>query len=206
MDLDNYSEYDNPLIWPIISLLQEKPTGWMIHTLADALRRQDLLNTLDDDPEKDLFKRNFLLMNALYQLQEILLPKQWLQAQAMDIRLSHNMASAQNQIDLDDPLRGYYLDWRNYNTDAQAVKALLSSFWRRYQSHIGSSKTDPTTSLSSSNQQDLAILDLPADATASQIRRQWRKLALRWHPDRPNGDTEQFRKICEAWQRLDSNT
>ncbi|GAB3531441.1 DNA-J related domain-containing protein [Photobacterium alginatilyticum] len=205
MDLDKYTEYDNPLIWPIISLLQAKPTGWMIHTLADALRQQNLLETLDDDPEKDLFKRNFLLMNALYQLQEMLLPKQWLQAQAMDIRLSHNMASDQNQIDINDPLRDYYLDWRNYNTDAEAVKALLSSFWRRYQSHIGSSHSASSAPLSSANHQDLALLELPADATAGQIRRQWRKLALRWHPDRPNGDAKQFRKVCEAWQRLGSS-
>jgi len=200
MDLDQYSEHDNPLIWPIISLLKEKPSGWMIHTLSEELRQQAILSTLDDDPDKDLFKRNFLLMNALYQLQEILLPQQWLQVQAMDIRLCNNQSATQNQIDKDDPLRSYYLDWDNYHTDIEAIKALLSSFWRRYQSHIGASKA----SVSCPQPHDYAILDLPTDATASQIRRQWRKLALRWHPDRPNGDAEQFRKICEAWQRIGS--
>lgn len=198
MDLDTYTEYDNPLIWPIITLLNGKPSGWMIHTLADSLRQQGILTTLDDDPDKDLFKRNFLLMNALYQLQEILLPEQWLQAQAMDICLTSNQGSVQNQIDTSDPLRSYYLDWRNYHIDAKAVKALLTSFWRRYQSHIGSSKAP----ISNSRSQDLEILKLPTEATPRQIRHQWRKLALRWHPDRPNGDAEQFRKVCEAWQRL----
>ncbi|MCW8331258.1 DnaJ domain-containing protein [Photobacterium sp. SDRW27] len=201
MDLDTYSEHDNPLIWPIISILQKKPSGWMIHTLAQELRQQEIISALDDDPEKDLFKRNFLLMNALYQLQEMLLPQQWLQAQAMDIRLCHNQPSAHHQIDVDDPLRSYYLDWHNYHTDTDVIKALLSSFWRRYQSHIGSSSN---ASIALSQSEDYAILELPEDATASQIRRQWRKLALRWHPDRPNGDAEQFRNICEAWQRLGS--
>ncbi|MDF4599355.1 DnaJ domain-containing protein, partial [Vibrio parahaemolyticus] len=35
-----------------------------------------------------------------------------------------------------------------------------------------------------------------------EIRRQWRKLALRWHPDRENGDAERFRVLCEAWNVL----
>ncbi|WP_299015141.1 DNA-J related domain-containing protein [uncultured Photobacterium sp.] len=198
MDLERNTEYDNPLIWPIISILKEKPSGWMIHTLSEALKQQGLLTTLDDDQEKDLFKRNFLLMNALYQLQEMLLPEQWLQAQAMDIRLYANPAEERNQIDQDDPLRSYYLDWQNYNTDTDVIKSLLSSFWRRYQSHIGSTTIHGTQPLP----EDYTLFGLPADASPSQIRRQWRKLALRWHPDRPNGDAEQFRKICEAWQRL----
>ncbi|WP_064603570.1 DNA-J related domain-containing protein [Photobacterium sp. J15] len=200
MELERYSEYDNPLIWPIISILKEKPSGWMIHTLSEALKQKDLLTTLDEDPEKDLFKRNFLLMNALYQLQEMLLPDQWLQAQAMDICLSDNLSGDHNQIDIDDPLRSYYLDWQNYNTDTDVIKSLLSSFWKRYQSYIGTGTIQSVTA----QPEDYALLELSTDASPAQVRRQWRKLALRWHPDRPNGDAEQFRKICEAWQRLNS--
>lgn len=197
MDLNAEPEYDNPLIWPILSLLNREPSGWKVHTLFDALKQQDLLDQLDDDPQQDLFKRNFLLMNALYQLQALLLPSQWLQVQAMDIQLLEN-PSQHHQVDHHDPLRRYYLDWHNYHTDAAAVQRLLASFWSRYQRYI----SHATPISDSSRTQDLAQLELPEDATGPQIRRQWRKLALRWHPDRPNGDADTFRQICEAWQRL----
>ncbi|OAN18040.1 molecular chaperone DnaJ [Photobacterium jeanii] len=199
MNIEQYSEYDNPLIWPMISILKQQPSGWMIHTLADELKQRGILSQLDENAEKDLFKRNFLLMNALYQLQEMLLPKQWLQAQAMDICLMANTSSHEHQIDNDDPLRSYYLDWQNYDADTDTIQSLLSSFWRRYQSHIGN---NPSPSSLQARPEDLALFDLPHDASSAQIRRQWRKLALRWHPDRPNGDAEKFRDICEAWQRL----
>jgi hypothetical protein len=204
------SHHDNPLIWPIITLLKEQPTGWMIHTLSEELKQRGILSTLDNEPEKDLFKRNFLLMNALYQLQEMLLPEQWLQAQAMDIQLSRNLNSSNNQIAFNDPLREYYLDWKNYDADTVTIQNLLSSFWHRYQDHIGFHSSKNTTQSSSNsrhsfhtiNQQDLMTLELTANAKPNEIRRQWRKLALRWHPDRPNGDAQQFRTICEAWQRI----
>ncbi|QUJ68914.1 DnaJ domain-containing protein [Photobacterium sp. GJ3] len=189
---------ENPLIWPILGILEKQHDGWMVHTLADALKQQDLMKTLDDAPDQDLFKRNFLLMNALYQLQEMLLPEQWLQAHAMDIRLMANTGT--QQIDTADPLREYYLDWQNYETDGDAIRELLSSFWKRYQQHIGQRNVSNNVSW----QHDLAILELPADASPVQIRRQWRRLALRWHPDRPSGDSDKFREACEAWQRIQS--
>lgn len=208
----NSHQYDNPLIWPMISILKIKPTGWMIHTLSEELKNKGILSALDDDPDKDLFKRNFLLMNALYQLQEMLLPNQWLQAQAMDIQLLNNHPSDHHQLDLNDPLREYYLDWRHYNADLAAIKSLLSSFWKRYQQHIDSEKKyttsgrryfdTPARPAMGAHHQDLAILELTQHAKPEEIRRQWRKLALRWHPDRPNGNAEKFRTVCEAWQRI----
>ncbi|WP_445947011.1 DNA-J related domain-containing protein, partial [Shewanella sp.] len=65
---------ENPLIWPLLSLLQASNQSWKVHHLATALQEKGLMHDLDPSPEKDLFKRNFLLMNALYELQEILLP------------------------------------------------------------------------------------------------------------------------------------
>ncbi|MDX1300705.1 DNA-J related domain-containing protein [Photobacterium sp.] len=212
MYIDRNSQYDNPLIWPMISILKVKPTGWMIHTLSEELKNQGILSALDDDPNKDLFKRNFLLMNALYQLQEILLPDQWLQARAVDIQLLNNLSSDNHHLDLNDPLREYYLDWRNYNADLATIEGLLSSFWKRYQHYIGSEKeynhsgqhyfNTHTQSTIGPHHQDLAILELTKDAKPEEIRRQWRKMALRWHPDRPNGNAGKFRTVCEAWQRI----
>ncbi len=80
-------DIDNPLIWPILSVLEASPQSWKVHYLMAELQKNTIMDHLDDDPQLDLFKRNFLIMNALYQLQEMLLPQQWLQVESMDIRL-----------------------------------------------------------------------------------------------------------------------
>ncbi|KLV07202.1 molecular chaperone DnaJ [Photobacterium aquae] len=191
---------DNPLTWPLMSLLQQQPQGWKIHTLATALREKDLLGSLDDDPLQDLFKANFLIMNALFQLRELLLPQQWLSISSMQIELSSTADGPLPAID--DPLADYYLNWTHYNTDNHEIDKLLDHFWQRYQHHIdGSGNITGCYSVDARNA-DLASLDLEPDASSETIRRQWRRLALRWHPDRPNGDNDRFRQLCAAWQRL----
>ncbi|SNX50310.1 Chaperone protein DnaJ [Vibrio thalassae] len=151
--------------------------------------------SFDDSPEKDLFKRNFLLMNALFQLQELLLPEQWLQVEAMDIQLlPYN--PREHQIIDSDPLREYYLDWSHYEAEVGEVRRLLEDFWQRYAYFVGASKVtvSRTTALKS--------FGLNEWATQKEIRQAWRRLALRWHPDREGGDAEKFRNCCEAWSLL----
>jgi hypothetical protein len=49
------------------------------------------------------------------------------------------------------------------------------------------------------------ILGIPADATLADIKKAYRKLARRHHPDRNNGDptaAERFRQITEAYEAL----
>lgn len=172
-----------------------------MHTLSSHLSELGFILDLDRSAEKDLFKRNFLIMNALYQLQETLYPDNWLQVQAMDIVLFASGHSYTNQIDHQDPLRDYYLDWNNYEADEGEVKRLLNDFWNRYQDFVGSRKhTDLDRA------QALNLFELPENACAIEIRRKWRKLALRWHPDREGGDSEQFRLLCEAWNVLRVNS
>ena len=50
--------------------------------------------------------------------------------------------------------------------------------------------------------QALKVFELDETATDRDIRKQWRKLALKWHPDRDQGNAERFREVCEAWQTL----
>ncbi|AZQ11884.1 MULTISPECIES: DNA-J related domain-containing protein [Shewanella] len=188
---------DNPLIWPLLSLLQKSVQGWKVHHLATELQSQGLMHDLDPIPEKDLFKRNFLLMNALFELQDMLLPGQWVQTQAMDIRILRILPGDIDLIQHQEAgLKSYYLDWANYDTSSNVVRDMLESFWTSYKSYIGiNGRVMHLT-------QALRVLELDVSASDREIRRQWRKLALKWHPDRQGGDAARFREVCEAWQTL----
>lgn len=192
------ADIDNPLVWPIFEVLKRQPYDWKVHTLAGELQTLGLMPVLDECAEKDLFKRNFLMMNALYQLQTMLYPDKWLQVQAMDIQLVGNAAGC--RIDASDPLREYYSDWSHYEAKEGEVKRLLNEFWQRYSRFIGQ---DARSSIED-RQHALALFELAPDATAQAIRKRWRVLALKWHPDRAEGDTGTFRKLCEAWNLLRS--
>ncbi|MGI2066798.1 DNA-J related domain-containing protein [Shewanella sp. MF08487] len=188
---------DNPLIWSLLTVLQASNQSWKIHHLAAELQNQGLLHQLDENPGNDLFKRNFLLMNALFELQEILLPKQWLQVKAMEIQIFRLVPSNVNTLIMQDSsLRDYYLDWNNYDTSENVVRELLEAFWSNYKSYIG-------LNINLMNKGNaLRVFELDESATARDIRKQWRRLALKWHPDRPDGDAARFREVCEAWQSL----
>ncbi|CAH6971040.1 DnaJ-class molecular chaperone [Vibrio chagasii] len=190
---------ENPLLWPIMEVLKQKPTGWKVHTLAAHLNELGFIPVLDPVPEKELFKKNFLIMNALYQLQETLYPDNWLQVQAMEIELMcGRYQCSTHAIDHQDPLREYYIDWLNYEAEEGEVKRLLNEFWTRYKKFVGGSETDMDRNRA------LSLFELPLDASQEEIRKQWRRLALRWHPDRDEGNTAQFQTLCEAWHVLRS--
>ena len=188
---------ENPLLWPIMEILKQQSTGWKVHTLSSHLCDLELLPVLDASPDKDLFKRNFLIMNALYQLQETLYPENWLQVQAMDIVLMPQSQVFGHEVDHEDPLRDYYLDWHNYEAEEGEVKRLLNEFWTRYREFVGSTDVGDMD-----RSKALSLFELPLDASPAEIRKTWRKLALKWHPDRENGNSERFRVLCEAWHVL----
>lgn len=194
-DVETSSE--NPLIWPLLTIIKGSQQRCQIHHLATELQLKGLLPDLDKDANKALFKRNFLLMNALYQLQEMLLPEQWLQVQAMDIQLlAEPPADLALILTQDIALRSYYLDWSHFETSAENIEALFTDFWGRYEHSIGK----PEHILDKAKA--LQIFELDSGASKQDIRRQWRKLALKWHPDRASGDALKFLQACEAWQVL----
>lgn len=45
-------------------------------------------------------------------------------------------------------------------------------------------------------------LGIDKTASAEEIKKAYRKLSLKYHPDKPNGDQEKFKKINEAYQVL----
>lgn len=192
-------KFENPLVWPLFEVLQEADQEWKVHTLSSHLIEKGLLAQLDESPDKDLFKRNFLIMNALYQLQAELYPEQWLQVEAMNIQLFSvaETEGSTHAIDTTHPLREYYLEWTNYQVEEDEVKRLLNEFWSSYRRYLGG-----CNSVRMDRIQALKLFGLSESATAKDIRKQWRKLAMKHHPDRETGNVEKFRVMCEAWNLL----
>ncbi len=181
----------NPLLAPLLALLRQASGSYKVHELLAELRRQELIPPLPGDERQQLFRLNFLIMNALYQLQAELHDEGWwLLISTLDIRLEplapRNTASA---LARGEALRSYYLDWQVFwQTDREEVEALLGSFWRAY-------------ARDEHRAEALILFALPAGAGPDAIRRRWRELALQHHPDR-GGDADTFIRLRWAWEYL----
>ena len=185
----------NPLIDEIFELLINKKV-WMVHTLASELKERGLLDTLAADPKRDLFKRNFLIMNALYQLQQQVMPKQQLLIKSLHIELVSD--PRQNQLHPNDPLRDYYLNWQNFETSTAEINALLDSFWQRF-----SKPKQHEASLSAQQHQQLiARWQLVQPITLKTLQKRWRQLAVQHHPDKQGGDNEVFKQLKMEYEQL----
>lgn len=155
-----------------------------------------LSESLSHDPELRLFETNFLLMNALFQLQADLLNEDlYLDVNIMDLRL---MPLTQTGEVLpgraeQGELASYYLDWGNLQSiTAAEVEKLLSSFWQRY---LSVDKRGWA----------LDVLGLDGQASETKVRQTYQRLVARAHPDR-GGSADRFIEIREAWEILSQST
>lgn len=184
---------DNPLVPAILQVLRTARRRLAIHELLAELKQVANIPSLDDDVQLALFKLNWLMMNALYQLQlELLDEGYYLTISTLNIQLEPLQVSthlgAEQQLRLE-PLRDYYLDWSHFsNTTKEEVQALLEGVWQEY---------------ISSDEQDKAYraLGLDVDATLQMIRKTYRKLAGQFHPDK-GGDALRFMEIRQAYEVL----
>ena len=187
-------EYQNPLLAPILAQLLAADPVYKLHELMQRLANQDCLPDWETTAEIQLFRTNFLLMNGLYQLQQQLLEcGTWLHVAPVALHLVP-ICVGNSWLQQVDPLRDYYLDWRNcFVTTQQDIETLLHDFWRRY-------SAQPALS-AQMRRQALATLGLTDTATYPMIRQRWKQLALQHHPDR-QGDALQFMAIRLAWEQL----
>ena len=184
----------NPLI-DLIFIELSAHSKLKINQLATNLKVKQALPELDKDFDLNVFKRNFLLMNGLYQLQnELLNEGQYLHVSSMDIHLCSTTNTTPEHVD---PLRDYYLDWQNYQASQEEVRALLTSFWQKY--FLNKPKAQPDSlKLNALCEQ----WQLPLNFDAKQLRKRWHQLALHHHPDKNPQDSEHFKQLQAEYEVL----
>lgn len=190
----------NPLLGPILQLLRKHPAGLSEYELIQALESAPDFPELAGEPGLALYQKHFLVMNALYRLRDSLWAgeRQWLDISPLAIVLrsaapsvdaAGTAVSEPDPLSSDAALRDYYLDWSHLaHTSSQDVQELLTAFWCRY---AGADQRADA----------LALLELPADADRAMIRRRYRQLAGRHHPDR-GGEHGHFLEIRAAYEVL----
>ena len=135
-------------------------------------------------------------MNALYQLQQQLMPKQQLLVKSLHIELVNN--PSYNQLHPNDPLRDYYLNWQNFETSTAEVNALLDSFWQQF-----SRPAHREIPLNNEQQKQLlARWQLTPPVTLKALQKRWRQLAVQHHPDKQGGDNEVFKQLKIEYEQL----
>ena len=80
------------------------------------------------------------------------------------------------------------------------IASLLWDLVRLSARALWSSRANPVRPIVE-RQQALAVLGLPPDATRQEIKRRYRELAKKYHPDR-GGDQKEMRRIIAAYQLL----
>lgn len=188
----------NPLIVPILARLKSVDEPVSEYELLKYLEGQEgLFEHLPDNQSLALFQRHFLVMNALYSLQQILWEQGvYLSVSALSIVCQPVNVKEEGALIRDEGearLRDYYTDWANFeSTSEQDIDALLNSFWHRY--------------LAQEQQSDaLSVLGLAAGASWEEIKRAYRHLASEHHPDR-GGETATFIAVRQAYEILSRST
>lgn len=193
--------HKNFLIAPILDILK---------TSEHAIKEYDLIKRLERggiefpfqqlSSEVALFRKHFLVMNALYGLQQELIEENlYLFIDPLKIKLEicasdHVSSSSDQQTSelseqAEHKIREYYLDWNNYEgTSQQDVNNLLSGFWKKY--FAVEKKAEALTTLG-----------IDSDVSLDQITLSYRKLAAQHHPDK-GGSHERFIEIREAYEIL----
>ncbi len=88
----------------------------------------------------------------------------------------------------------------NSRPPQKSIAALLWDVIRLGVRTMWGSRANPAR-LMIERQQALAVLGLPPNATRHQIKRRYRSLAKRYHPDR-GGDQRQMQRIIAAYELL----
>lgn len=187
----------NAFLPQILAVLRAHPEGLSEFGLIRALdqaavgpfRREALGDSVG------LFRTHFLLFHCLYRLRQRLRGQgEDLQIHCTRIALTARATPAAaadraGTLDVADPLAAYYLDLDQLAAaDRAGVEAMLADGWRRL--HRRGDRA-----------QALAELELSEPVTDEAIRRQYRRLVMRHHPDR-GGDKARMQRVIQAMEAL----
>tara|TARA_R110002167_G_scaffold245723_4_gene451109 strand:+ start:1049 stop:1651 length:603 start_codon:yes stop_codon:yes gene_type:complete len=149
---------------------------------------------------KDLFNAHFLCMHALYHLKKQFEKERKFSLLINSVRVEQilfqdnkvEVDSPQTFLETSNPLEAYYLNPRHYfETQESEINDMLKSFWNKYLAQ-------------DQKQEALNILELPMEADSKMIKKQYRRLAQKYHPDK-GGCAEKFHQIREAKLILDNS-
>jgi len=182
----------NPLIIPILDYLKKQHRSCSLIDLMNLCERElALVIVIKDDPQSVIFKKNFFVMNALYQIQRDLKVEGFLLTIfPLEIYLSVSGGKNENALTTrDNNLAHYYLDWSNLaNITIEEIDTLFSSFWQKYRAI---DKVDAA----------LITLGLTQGANWFDIHRAYKNKIFLSHPDK-GGCTEYFIEIRKAYEVL----
>lgn len=136
-----------------------------------------------------LFRTHFRLFHALYRLRDSLRATERgeLVADPLDIRIEPWIPGRAGLTGLDG-LAAYYADLSNLDdTTPEDVARMV-----REARHLRRT---------SEREQALDLLGLEGDAGRDQVKRRYRELAMKWHPDR-GGDDRRFQELQVAYAIL----
>lgn len=184
----------NPLLQPIHDLLIAHPQGLDEYRILKTFADHSAFANIGTEGKLPLFHKHFIIMNALYQLQQSCWQEQ---RQVLEItpllNTLHQSAPCASETQLiQAESRGpseYYLNWDNFsNTTEDDVAQLYKSFWTFL------SRDDKRAAA-------LACLDLAPEASPEAITLRYRLLAKQHHPDN-GGDAKRFIEIRAAYEVL----
>ncbi len=191
--MDNSNQHRHTQLCGVITeILRDHPQGLSEYELLRCLDGGDLpeFNAPSFHDSADLFRLHFLLFHTLYRLREQLAGEYALDISPLKINLRPHTAGPTRALAEPDPLREYYLDLSHLQqtTDAE-IDSMLGQFWQR----LGAGNE---------RRQALQVLQLSDPVDYATIKRRYRELAMRYHPDR-GGDHATLQTINLAMAVLE---
>jgi hypothetical protein len=119
----------NPVLPQVLSELRQHPEGVSEYYLMRTLEQQHAFDDLDADGSLALYRKHFIIMNALYDLQQVLWEEEKRVLEISPLRIElHKSRGEADQVHLNPLLSEYYLDWHNFEqTTAEDVQLLMDS-------------------------------------------------------------------------------
>lgn len=172
----------------------------LVESSPDGLSEHALIKMLRDDPDcilpggslsdpVTLYRVHFLVFHALYHLRD-----RYRESREANLFIGPLLIcrepyeTGEAGLATNDGLRRFYLDLDNLEASREEIEDLLA---RANQFLVSDSE----------RAEALRTLELDECASRDDIRRRFRELAMRHHPDR-GGDSESFKRICAAMELL----